>query len=141
MKQEKVPLDFQRNTVIPIPKKAGAKRCEEHRTISLTTHTSKILTRIINTGIEQKVDYCLAEDQFGFRRSKGKREATLALRIILEKRINRNKKTYVAFVDLEKTFDNVDWNRMFDILKKIAVKYKGRRIIQEPDGSCKMWWN
>jgi hypothetical protein len=60
-----VTLDFQRNIVITIPKKAGGKKCEEHHTISLTTHTSKILTRIINR-IEQKVDYCLAEDQFGF---------------------------------------------------------------------------
>jgi hypothetical protein len=34
-----VPLDFQRNTVIPIPKKAGPKKCEEHRTISITTYT------------------------------------------------------------------------------------------------------
>jgi hypothetical protein len=73
-----------------------------------TTHTSKILIRIINRRIEQKVVYCLAEDQFGFRRSKGTREA-----ILLEKRIDRNKKTYMAFVDLEKEFDYVDWNRMF----------------------------
>jgi hypothetical protein len=34
----------------------------------------------------------------------------------------------MAFVDLEKAFDNMDWNRMFEILKKI-VKYKDRRII------------
>jgi hypothetical protein len=71
----------------------------------------------------------LAEDQFGFQRSKGTREAILALRIILEKIIDRNKKIYMAFVDLEKAFDNVDWNRMFEILKKIGVKYKDRRII------------
>jgi len=60
-----------------------------------TTHTSKILTRIIKRKIEQKVDYCLAEDQFGFRKSKGTREAILALRVILAKRIDRNKKTYI----------------------------------------------
>jgi hypothetical protein len=71
----------------------------------------------------------LAEDQFVFRRSKGTREVILALRIILEKRINRNKKTYMAFVDLEKAFDNVDWNRIFEILKKIGVKYKDKKII------------
>jgi hypothetical protein len=71
----------------------------------------------------------LAEDQFGFRRSKGTREAILALRIILKKRIDRNKKTYMAFVDFEKAFDNVDWNRIFEILKNIGVKYKEIRII------------
>jgi hypothetical protein len=61
-----VPLDFQRNIVTTIPKKTGAEKCEEHRAISLTTHSSKLLTGIINRKIEQKFDYCLAEDQFGF---------------------------------------------------------------------------
>jgi hypothetical protein len=71
----------------------------------------------------------LAEGQFGFQRSKGTREAILALRLVLEKRIDRNKKTYMAFVNLEKASDNVEWNRMFEILKKIGMKYKDRRII------------
>jgi hypothetical protein len=30
---------------------------------------------------------------------------------------------------LEKALDNMEWNRMFEILKKIGVKYKDRRII------------
>ena len=35
----------------------------------------------------------------------------------------------MAFVDLEKAFDNVDWKRMFKILKKNGIKYKDRRAI------------
>jgi len=80
-----------------MPKKAGAEKCEEHRAISLRTQSTKLLTGIINRRIEQNVEYCLAEDQFGFRNSKGTREAILALRVILAKRIDRNR---MAFVDL-----------------------------------------
>ncbi|WP_234448112.1 hypothetical protein, partial [Virgibacillus salexigens] len=42
-----IPSDFKKNVIIPIPKKAGADRCENYRTISLISHGCKILTRII----------------------------------------------------------------------------------------------
>lgn len=47
----------------------------------------------------------LAKYQYGFRKNKGIREVTLDLRILLEKYIEIQKITYIAFVDLEKTFD------------------------------------
>jgi len=65
---------------------------------------------IINRRIEGKVDECLKNDQYGFRRQKDAREAFLGLRVLIEKQIDRNKVTYLAFVDLEKAFDNVNWN-------------------------------
>ena len=47
-----IPSDFEKNIIIPIPKKKRAEKCEDFRTISLTTHASKILTRIIYRRIE-----------------------------------------------------------------------------------------
>lgn len=33
------------------------------------------------------------------------------------------------FVDLEKAFGNVQWNELFQILKRIIFKYDNRRFI------------
>lgn len=33
-------------------------------------------------------------------------------------------KTYMAFLDFKKAFDNVKWNELFKTLKKIGLKYK-----------------
>ena len=108
-----VPSDFQKNIIIPIPKKPGADKCEQYRTISLVSHASKILTKIIYRRIEKQIECQLSEDQFGFRRDVGTREAILTLRLILEDRIKKNRPTVLAFVDLEKAFDNVNWNKLF----------------------------
>jgi hypothetical protein len=125
----KVPKDFKKSAIITIPKKIGADVCENYRTVSLLSHASKILTRIIYKRLENRVEERLAEDQFGFRKNRGTREAILALKSLIEERMNMGKTTYVAFVDLEKAFDNVEWNKMFSILKRAGIKHKDRRVI------------
>jgi len=81
--------------------------------------------------IEKTADENLAEDQFGFRKNRGTREAILCLRNIVEKSFEVNQKVYIAFVDLLKAFDNANWNVMRKILKMIKIDYRDRRIIRE----------
>ena len=51
-----IPSDFEKNIIIPIPKKKRAEKCEDFRIISLTTHASKILTRIIYRRTERRAE-------------------------------------------------------------------------------------
>jgi len=81
--------------------------------------------------IEKKINENLAENQFGFRKNRGTRGAILCLREIVEKIFTVNKKVYIAFVDLLKASDNVNWNVMIKILKMIKIVYRDRRIIRE----------
>lgn len=129
LQTEDVPTDFQKSVIFALPKKAKAHQCENFRTISVTSHASKVLTRIIYRRIENRIEELLEGDQFGFRKSRGTREAILTLRLIIEGRIKKNQDTYMAFVDLEKAFDNVKWTKMFEILKKIGLNYRERRLI------------
>lgn len=112
-----------------LPKKVNSKKCENFRTLSLLSHASKILTNIIKKKIREKIDSNLDYDQFGFRNGKGTREAILALKLIAEESRRVNKPLFIAFVDLQKAFDNVNWNLMMKILKNIGVEYKDRKII------------
>lgn len=70
----------------------------------------------------------IKNDQYGFRRQKGIREAILGLRVLIEKQIDRNKVTYLAFIDLKKAFDKVNWNKMLLILREIGVEQQDLRI-------------
>jgi hypothetical protein len=60
-------------TMIALKKKPQAIKCSDHRTISPTAHTAKIVTQ--GRRIERKVEDVLGEDQFVFRRGKGTRDA------------------------------------------------------------------
>src|SRR5438034_1518483 len=48
------PDDFTKSVMIPIPKKPNALDCTDYRTISLVSHASKILLKILNNSIHQK---------------------------------------------------------------------------------------
>ena len=124
-----VPSDFKQSTIVTIPKLTHADKYEDYRTISLVSHASKLITKIVCRRIENKIDNELDEDQFGFRKSRGTREAILTLRLLIEGRLKKNKDTYMASVDLEKSFDNVNWNKMFEILRTIGLRFRDRGII------------
>ena len=72
-----VPNDYKVNKTVTIPKRIGVDKCEDYRTISLTTHAFKILTAIIYRRLEQTIESSLDEEQFGFRKERGTREALL----------------------------------------------------------------
>ncbi|KAL4083943.1 hypothetical protein QTP88_029259 [Uroleucon formosanum] len=79
--------------------------------------------------IEHKIERQLSNDQFGFRRNKGTREAILSLRTLIEKQIEFNNDTFIAFIDLEKAFDTVPWKELFKTLEEIDIDYRDRQLI------------
>ena len=76
------PKDFTQVTMIALKKKPQATKCNDYHTVSLIAHTTKIVAKILRRRIERKIEDVLGEDQFGFRRGKGTRDAIWMLRII-----------------------------------------------------------
>ena len=89
-------------------KKPEATKCSDYRTISLITHTATIVGRIFRRRIERKIEDILGEDQFGFRRGKGTRDAIGMMRIILERTLEIDEELCVCFIDWQKAFDRVN---------------------------------
>ena len=115
------PDDFTKSVMIPIPKKPNAMDCAGCRTISLISHASKILLKILNNRIQSKADLMLGKTQFGFRKGCGTREAIGVMRTICERSLEHGNEVFICFVDFEKAFDRIDWVKMLDILKEIGV--------------------
>ncbi|GFR62865.1 RNA-directed DNA polymerase from mobile element jockey-like [Elysia marginata] len=66
-----IPKDMLISTLIPLQKKPGATECKNHRTISLMSHTLKLLLRNLLTRIRSKIKPETSETQFGFVANKG----------------------------------------------------------------------
>lgn len=118
--------DFEKGIVVLIPKNKETQKCEVYRTLNLTTHASKVIINIMKNKINKTIDEDLGKGQFGFSRNIGAKEVILTLRVLIEKQIKSSKDTFIAFVDLKKTFDNVKWSKLFSVLKTIGIKYKHR---------------
>ena len=46
-KTQQWPQDWKKSVFIPIPKKGNAKECSDYRTISLISHASKVMLKIL----------------------------------------------------------------------------------------------
>ena len=63
----------------------------------------------------------MGEEQGGFRKGKGCVDQIFVLRSIIEKYLERGRKVYAAFMDLEKAYDRVDREGMWRVLRIYGV--------------------
>ena len=55
-KTQQWPQDRKRSILISIPKKGNAKECSDYRTVSLISHASKVMLKILQARLQQYVN-------------------------------------------------------------------------------------
>ena len=70
--------------MITIPKVAGTRKCEKHRTISIINHMAKIILRVIIERMRSKIRPEISEEQFGFVNNSCTINAIFALNRLIE---------------------------------------------------------
>ena len=96
----------------PIPKKGSAKECSNYLTIALISHANKVLFKILQTRLEQHVNWELSDVQARFRKGRGTRDQITIIRWIIKKARELQKNIYFCFIDYAKAFDCVDHNKL-----------------------------
>ena len=76
---------WKKSVFIPIPKKGNAKECSNYHTIALILHISKVMLKILQTRLEQYMNYELPDVQAGFRKGRGTRGQIANIHWIIEK--------------------------------------------------------
>ena len=120
---------------IAIPKKPGAVECENHRTISLMSHVTKIVLRILLLRARSKITPEIGREQFGFVQDAGTRNAIFVLRAITERAIEMQKDVYMCFIDYSKAFDKVRHQNLFEDMAKLDLHGKDIRLLKN------LYWN
>ena len=114
-------VESRRPVFIPIPKKGNAKECSNYHTIALISHTSKIMLKIVQAGLQQYVNHELPDVQAGFRKDRGTRDQIANICWIIEKAREFQKNIYFCFINYAKAFDCVNHNKLWKILKEMGT--------------------
>ena len=80
-----ITTDLKKSMYIAIPKKPGTVECDQHHTISLMSHLTKVMLRGLMNSIRNKILPEISEIQFGFMADKGARNAIFSLRTLRER--------------------------------------------------------
>ena len=79
------------------------------------------MLKILQAMLQQYVNWELPDIQAGFRKGRGTRDQNANIRWIIEKAKEFQKNIYFCFVDYLKTFNGVDHDKLWKILKETGI--------------------
>ena len=125
----KIPEDWRKSWMVSVYKgKGNALECGSYRGIKLLDQVMKVLERVIERRVRDKVQ--IDSMQFGFRPGRGTTDAIFIVRQMQERFLAKKQEVWMAFVDLEKAFDRVPREVVWWALRKLKVDEWLVRVIQ-----------
>ena len=125
-----LPEDLCRSIFIALPKNPGAIERELHRTISIMSHVTNILMKILMSRARNKISREISNTQCGFVRDKGAGNAIFMVRMLFERAVEMQQDLFLCFIDYSKAFDKVKHEELMRILEEIDIDGKDLRIVR-----------
>ena len=130
-KHGKWPANWTKSLVITLPKKGDLKLCNNYRTLSLISHPSKILLRVILNRLKHQAEEIISEEQAGFMKGRSTVEQICNLRNIIEKYQEHQQELYHVFIDFKKAFDRVWHEALWATMHKYNISKTLIKLIEE----------
>ena len=96
------PTPWTQSLIITLPKKGNLQLCQNYRTISLISHSSKVMLKVILNRLKPQAEEIIDEEQAGFRARRSTTEQIFNLRILFEKYLQHQQKLCHVFTDFKK---------------------------------------
>ena len=84
-------------------------------------NASKVMLKILQARLQQYVNRGLPDVHAGFRKGRGTRDQIATIHWIIEKAREFQKNIYFCFNDYANTFNCVDHNKLWKILKEMEI--------------------
>jgi len=104
---------------------------DNYRGISLLNIGYIIYSKIIAKRLTGIAEVILLEEQNGFRKGRSCMDCIFSASQIIKKHREFNIPTYIAFIDLKKTFDSVDRDKLWTIMLSKGIPTHLMTIIQK----------
>ena len=89
-----------------------------YRTIALISHASKVMLKILQTRLQQYMNWEIPDVLAGFRKGRGIRDQLANIHWIIKKAREFQKNISFCLTDSAKAFDSVDHNKLWKFLKR-----------------------
>ncbi len=107
---------------VPLYKGKGKREeCNNYRSISLLSVAGKIYGRILNERMMKITGKSVGAEQGGFQKGREYVDQILAVKILVQKYLEKDRKLFAAYMDLEKAYDRVDRKGLWDTLRVYGV--------------------
>ena len=106
------PQDSKRSVFTLKPKNGNAKECSNYHTISLISHASQVILKVLQWKLQQCMNFEFPDVQAGYRKGRGIRDKIANIRWIMEKARELHKNIYFCFIDYAKAFDCMDHRKL-----------------------------
>ena len=124
------PTTWTQSIVITLPKKGNLQLCQNYRTISLISHPSKVMLKIILNRLQPQAEEIIPEEQTGFRAGRSTTEQIFNLRIHCEKYLQHQQNLYHVFIDFKKAFDRVWHEALWATMRKCNINASIIRAVE-----------
>ena len=120
------PTPWTQSLIITLPKKGNLQLCQNYRTISLISHSSKDMMKVILNRLKPQAEEIIAEEQAGFRAGRSTTEQIFNLRILCEKY-----HVFIDFIDFKKASDRVWHAALWATMRKYNISANLVRTIEQ----------
>ena len=116
--------------IITLPKKGNLQICNNYRTISLISHPSKVMLKVLLNMLKPLAKEIIAEEHACFRTGRRTTEHIFNLRIICDKYLQHQQDLYHVFIDFKKALETVLHAALWTIMRQYNIGNNLIHVIQ-----------
>ena len=140
-----VPVSWKRTRVLLIPKGPEQDNIKNYRPIAIMSVICKLAMMILRNRLDKIVEDTnfLGDIQGGFRKKRRTEDNLYILERTIETVKYRKKRIFLGFLDLEKAYDKVNRNKLFDVLRRYGIGERFVEVIEKvyTGSEVKFVWN
>ena len=117
-----MPAAWKNVIIVAVYKRKGPMDdCNNYRGISLISHNSKLLERMLLERLEPGLEEYVPINQYGFKKKCGTADAILISKLLGNSAYNQRMSDIRCYVDLTKAYDKVNRELLWKILRRLGI--------------------